>query len=147
MHSLLFLFCKEWYYSNDEQEYNDYYVSLLKEAVENSPYESLLHKAVINYCIDEVKENENAKLVNKAFSKGVIKRTTYNSQYERIIYSESISLEDKQKVVLSNNNELMTLVNELPLKLTSSNTNYCFESLDKSNILKDTEKQFIKKNS
>lgn len=129
-------------YLNDN---NDYYISLLKEAVEKTPYEALLDKAVINYGIDEVIENENAKLVNKAFSKGVIKRTTYNSQYERIIYSESIPLQDKQKVVLSNNNELMSLVNELPLKLTSSKANYYFDSLDKSNILKDTDKQHIKK--
>jgi hypothetical protein len=55
-----------------------------------------------------------ARMIDKAFGLGIIKRSTYDQFFARIAFSELISCEDKAKVLLNNTPETIKQFTELP---------------------------------
>ena len=55
-----------------------------------------------------------ARMIDKAFGLGIIKRSTYDQFFARVAFSELISCEDKSKILLNNTPETIKQFTELP---------------------------------
>ena len=64
------------------------------------------------------KPSVEAKLMEKAFNCGFFQRDVFSPQYARIIYSETIQANDKERLLFATSKEMLAEMSELPLKLS-----------------------------
>lgn len=108
-------------YCPDTREYN---LSRLNMIVRDTPFYGLYVCASEFYGLSYTEEIEEVKLLEKAFSMSVVKREAYDPKYARIIYCKALKIREKEKVIFSRNNELVSAVADLPLKLSGEGAVY-----------------------
>ena len=102
------------YSSTDKSEIK----KMLNSAVKNTPYEFLPLVVEDKYGVScEDAFSEEISLVKHAARVNKLKQDTYDFQHSRIIYSEVIGTKDKEKIIFSENRELISEACDLPLRL------------------------------
>lgn len=125
------------YYSEENRSYN---MNRLHYATRSTPFSKLYNIATQKYGISCDEEIEEVILLNKAFDAGVIRRTVYDSNYARIIYSKALCGKDKERVIFSQNKELLSIVSDLPINMTlNNNTTTEFSSVQQLPLKRENE--------
>lgn len=80
------------------------------------------------------------KLLYKAFGSGVLKREGYDPKYARILNSKALYIKDKEKAVFTQNKEQLSVIGDLPLKLSHENiTAIDVDAVEKVAIKREVE--------
>ena len=88
----------------------------LKAACEGTPYAPFYGRALRCYG-PAAEDDENARLLARAFSSGVVRRGVYEPKLARVLYSPALCAADKLRLVFSPSKELISAVCDLPVKL------------------------------
>lgn len=105
-----------------DEENRSYNLARLKTAVYNTPYEQLAQTAVCSYAIDDYEGDLSAgELLIKAFASNTLNREQYDAKVSRILKSDVLSFDDKERLIYLANKDLFSTVSNLPLKLGRSN--------------------------
>lgn len=104
------------HYCKDNRTYN---MARFRQIIKFSPFSDLYNRAMKHYGPVDEMEVEEVKLLYKAFGSNVLKREVYDPQYARVLNSKALYIKDKEKTVLSQNKELLSIIVDLPLKLSS----------------------------
>lgn len=86
----------------------------------DTPYSFLSSLLQKEYGLELCKENEEILLLKKTFASGKLKQDLYEPLYARLIFSSTIRLKDKEKIVFSENREIISEACDLPLKLNET---------------------------
>lgn len=131
-------------YCKDTREYN---MARLYMLIENTPFAPIYNEAVKEYQVysnDEIKE---VKLLEKAFNYSVLKREVYDPKYAKIIYSEILKYEEKDRLIISESKESVSMLADLPLNLPKCALHEIdFSVLQQVHLVRDDEQQKILKN-
>lgn len=92
-------------------------LSRLRACVDGSEYESLCRKACAVYNVGTVRPSEEVLLLKKAFFSMRFKTNVYDAQCARLLFGKALNIKDKEKVLFSENKNLLSEVCSLPLKL------------------------------
>lgn len=103
------------YYCNDSRTFN---MARLRQVIKYTPFLCLYDAALLQYGPVDRVEVDEVKLLYKAFGSGVLKQEVYDPQYARVLNSKALYIKDKEKTVLSQNKELLSIIGDLPLKLS-----------------------------
>lgn len=93
----------------------------LKQVMTDTPFFKLYRLAEKKYGVFEGSDAGEAKLLQKAFNSGVLKRETYEPKYARILNSKVLYLQDKERAMFTQNKEKLCNIGDLPLKLVHKN--------------------------
>lgn len=104
-----------------DKEGRGYNVARLRREVKGTPFEELYLRAEKAYGAADGVKAEEVRLLNKAFSSGVLKRDSYDAKYSRILNGKALHIRDKEKAVFSPSREFLSVVAELPVKLSREN--------------------------
>lgn len=108
-------------YCPDTREYN---LSRLNMIVRDTPFNTLYKRAAEVYGSGYTEDIDEVRLLEKAFCSSVVKRECYDPKYARIIYCKALKIKEKEKVIFSRDNGLVSAVSELPLKLSGDGAVY-----------------------
>ncbi len=103
------------YYRPSKREYN---MARLRPELADTPFADLYKAAADTYGFDGDMQIGEVKLLNKAFSSGVLKREAYDPKYARVLGSKALDIKDKEKAVFSASKEHLSVIADLPLKLS-----------------------------
>lgn len=103
------------HYKKDAKEYN---MNRLRQITEGTPMSEIYSEAVNIYGETDVKTVAESKLLQKAFSSGVLSPEQIEPKCLRILCGKSISFKDKKKILLSKNKDCISMVSDLPVKLS-----------------------------
>ncbi|MDE7452873.1 MAG: hypothetical protein K2N22_00510 [Clostridia bacterium] len=109
------------YYGKQSRAFN---MARLRQEVKDTPFDELYPLAAEKYGEGCAYDTEEIRLLNKAFSSGVLKRETYDPKYARILNSKALDIKDKEKAVFTLNKEQLSVISDLPLKLTRAISGY-----------------------
>lgn len=90
----------------------------LRQELVDTPFAALYNAAAQKYGFDDAPDIGEIRLLEKAFSSGVLKREVYEPKYARILGSRALGIKDKEKAVFSLNKEILSVIADLPLKLS-----------------------------
>lgn len=93
---------------------------MLETAVDNTPYLSIYDVVKKKYKVESHETSREIALVKKASAANIIRQEYYNPMYARIIYSQVIGANDKEKIVFAENKAAVSDACDLPLHLTFS---------------------------
>lgn len=93
----------------------------LRRVLEDTPYTGLYEAAKKRYKCDGAADAEEVWLLNKAFAAGTLKSETYEPQYARILFGKALGIKDKEKALFTQNKETVSVIGDLPLKLSREN--------------------------
>ncbi|MDE6201278.1 MAG: hypothetical protein K2M47_05320 [Clostridiales bacterium] len=93
-------------------------VNRLRTVADGTVYRAFPALAEAKYGIAADGEVKESKLLNKAFALGKLTPDIYSAQYARIIYSAVLAPRDKERTMFSPNDQAISEVAELPLKLS-----------------------------
>lgn len=93
----------------------------------------------------EKKGCTEAVLLEKVFRQGAVQRDVYSAQYARVLFSDAITLKDKEKLLLSSSKESVAEISNLPFKLSPVNMTVCdISGLKDMTVKRDKELSEIK---
>lgn len=86
-------------------------------ATHNTPYSALVAIAKMEQFQTEQSGDGDTEieLLNRLFNQKLVKRNVYSPSHARVLYATGISREDKEKVLFSENNQLVAEVANLPI--------------------------------
>lgn len=87
-----------------------------------TPFEPLFTAAKQKYGFECEEKALETELLEKAFGAGILKRDIFASKHARIIFSETLNLGDKEKIIYSTNEDIISECCNLPLKLKFCDT-------------------------
>ncbi len=102
-------------------ELRAYNIARLRQVTEETPFSALYAAAVKAYGVAAESKYEEVELLSKAFNSGVLKREIYDPKYARILRSKALVFKDKEKAIFSHNKEQLSVIGDLPLKLSDRN--------------------------
>lgn len=103
-------------YHKETREFN---MRRLRQEVTDTPFEALYELAAKEYGESDSFDIDEVRLLNRAFNSGVLKREVYDPKYARILNSRALYIKDKEKTLFTQSKELLSIIGDLPLKLTS----------------------------
>lgn len=115
----------------------------LNSIVKNTTYEDVLEFVMQKYEISTTEEQEEIYLLKKLFSNNKASHQSYNPMVARILYSPIIRFKDKEKILFSENKEILSEACDLPLKLTKEDAHFIDTSLKDLPIQRIEEQQYI----
>ncbi len=89
----------------------------INACIQDTPYQFLSDVLQNEYGIEANEANEQILLLKKAFASNKLKQEHYEPLYARILFSSLMSIKDKEKIVFSENKEIISEACDLPLKL------------------------------
>ncbi|MDE5562808.1 MAG: hypothetical protein K2J01_04605 [Clostridiales bacterium] len=104
-------------YYNAERQAN---INRLRTVADGTVYRAFPALAESRYGVAANGEIKESKLLNKAFAQGKLTPDSYSAQYARIILSDMLAPRDKERTIFSPNDQAISEVAELPLKLHGS---------------------------
>lgn len=102
-------------YSDKNRRYN---ISRLYTMVKDTPYSSLYEAAATHYQTEGSIEIKQIQILEKAFNSSVLKREQLEPRYARVLTASAIKTKDKAKAVLTESKELISIIADLPVKLS-----------------------------
>lgn len=131
-------------YCTNTREYN---MARLKMLVKGTPFISIYSEAVKQYKIYSDDEVNEVKLLEKAFNYSMLKREMYEPKYARIISSENLRFEEKERLIICESKEVVSIVSDLPLNLPKCELRQMdFSALRQIHLFRDDEQEMILKN-
>lgn len=125
------------HYRKDNQAYN---MARLRQVINDTPFSKLYDVATEEYSTAEDIDVSEVKLLYKAFGSGVLKREGYDPKYARILNSKALYIKDKEKAVFTQNKEQLSVIGDLPLKLSHENiTAIDVDAVEKIAIKREVE--------
>ena len=84
-------------------------------AAQNTPYSTFA--AIVQKDVADLSIHTNAEIVllNKMFNSKLVNKSVYSPSHARVLYATGISREDKEKILLSDNKQLLGEVVNLPI--------------------------------
>lgn len=128
------------YYDKANRELN---INRLYTLTSKTPYEAVLKLAESKYKIKATKLLPENKLLAKAFGVGVLKSEIYSAQYARFLFSKVLREKDKEQLLFTPNNEVLSETADLPLKLTEMEMGCNLAELKKFPLRRDAEKKRV----
>ena len=95
--------------------------------------------AIQRYGQIKFRAHNESKLLKKAFGAGILKPDIYAPQYARFIFSEVLSLKDKERALFSGHKEAISETVDLPLKLAFDEILFDTLTMDEHPLLRDSE--------
>lgn len=93
-------------------------IKTLNASVSNTPYEFLPELIADRYGVSTANGyDEETLLIRKAVGANKLNKDTYDSMYARLIFSETIGIKDKERILFSENKEMVSETCDLPLRL------------------------------
>ncbi len=128
-------------YSEEKRGYN---MARLKGVTEHTPFARLYGAAAEKYKTVSSADVREVGLLYKAFGAGVLKSDCYDPQYARILNSKALHAKDKEKAVFSPNKELVSVIGDLPLKLSPENvTSVSTDGVERISVKREEENAAI----
>lgn len=93
-------------------------------------YEGIGETAREAYALSAAKTVSESKLLKKAFGAAILKPEVYMPQYARFIFSDILSLKDKERALFSGHKEAISETADLPLKLRHGELAFYPNTLD-----------------
>ena len=84
-------------------------------ATRNTPYSVLYDVACSQNTEELARGNAEITLLNKMFNSKLVKKSVYSPAHAHVLYATGISREDKEKILLSENKQLLSDVANLPI--------------------------------
>lgn len=128
------------YYDEANRENN---INRLYTLTHNTPFEVALKLAESKYKIKATKVLPENKLLAKAFGVGVLKTEIYSAQYARFLFSKVLREKDKEQLLFTPNNEVLSETADLPLKLSQMDINCNLAEFKKFPLRRDAEKKRV----
>lgn len=116
---------------------------ILVAAVKNTPYENLPAVIGMRYGTDSKISSQETELIKKAFMQKKIDSDNYDPMYARLVFSEVLSLKDKDKIVFSENKQALSEACDLPLKLKTHVEPRTFRDLPGLLLQRENEKAAV----
>jgi|GEM_PF-4030327 len=91
---------------------------------EDTPYDFLTQMAEKKYGLKSIEKDERITLLKDAFNQQKANPDVYDPIFNRVLQSGIINIEDKTKILLSGNVQLIAQVADLPLKMTFKAMDY-----------------------
>lgn len=88
----------------------------INASIIDTPYTFLSTHIQKEYSLITSKINEEILLLKKLFASGKLKQDVYEPMYARLIFGSTIGLKDKEKILFSENKEIISEACDLPLK-------------------------------
>ena len=117
--------------------------STIRAIVSNEVHEEYLDSLKNKYKLEGTSLDENMVLLKKCFYLGKAKSDLFSPFVNRIIVSEILSLKDKEKILFSDNKELISMTCDLPLKLHKSPFEFDKEVLENMHLSRPKEQEEI----
>lgn len=84
-------------------------------ATRNTPYGELFEIANLQNAGERYQGNAEYALLNKLINSKLVKRSIFSPAHAHVLYATGISREDKEKILLSQNSQLLSDVSNLPI--------------------------------
>ncbi len=117
--------------------------SILYSIVKNTLYESILDLIRDKYGIEFKSESKEINLLRSAISLHKLDEERYESLIDRILYSNALSINDKERILLSEDRSLLDSCYDLPLNLSRDSIEIN-ENLFKDSLFRSDEQKNIK---
>lgn len=127
------------YYDEASRKLN---INRLYTLTEGTPFEQVLRRAEVKYGVKANTALAENKLLAKAFGVGTLKSEIYSAKYARFLFSNILRVKDKEQLLFTPNNEVLSETADLPLKLSMSDM-LCDVGLKKFPLRRETEKKKI----
>ena len=112
-------------------------------ATDNTPY-SFLRSAVQQECSAESTHgNAEVSLLNKMFNQKLVNRNVYSPIHAHVLYATGISWEEKERILLSEDKQLLSNVVGLPIYAPDSQLHCDAEALKTMPLRRDSEQNQI----
>lgn len=95
-------------------KYSNVYLNFYA-ATQNTPYSILYEIAGLEKPGDYLQSETEFWLLNKLFNQKLVKKSIYSPAHAYVLYATGINREDKEKILLSENKQLLTDVLSLPI--------------------------------
>lgn len=117
---------------------------MLNSAVKDTPYEFMTFIAEDKYGASADEEfSEEVLLIKQAVSVNKLKQDVYDPMYARLIYSEAIGIKDKEKILFSENKEMLSETCDLPLRLKFADIAVNEAAIEKLPINRENERKSV----
>ena len=113
----------------------------MQAVVANTKYAELSSKLQQSYGLTVTAPSEEILLLKKAFAANRVKADVYQPLCARLIFSSALDIKDKEKILFSDNQSLLSEVCDLPLKLTYGNLQFNVDALAENMPLKRDKEQ------
>lgn len=91
------------------------YFDILYSVLRNAGQKKILSRICSAYgCKTLHEKNHSARIIEKAFGLGIIRRNYYDSIFAKVAFSEIISVEDKEKLLLSKQKDAAASLSDIP---------------------------------
>ena len=122
----------------------DYVYRNFYAAAKNTPYSALIGIVNKDGVIDcDNCGNAEITLLNKMINAKLVNKSVYSPAHARVLYATGISREDKEKILLSENRQLLSEVVNLPIYSPASELRCQVDALNKMPLCREEEERQI----
>ena len=109
-------------------------------AAQNSPYSVLI--SIVNKDVADDGNHAAAEIVllNKMFNSKMVNKSVYSPAHARVLYATGISREDKEKILLSENKQLLNDVANLPIYSPRGELHCSLEGIRRMTLCREEER-------
>ena len=112
-------------------------------ATQNTPYSILLRIAKLESTDEVARADTEMTLLNKLFNSKLVNRNVYSPSHAHVLYATGISREDKEKILLSENKQLLSDVVNLPIYAPDTELRCNVEGIRSMPLHRDNEQRQI----
>ena len=116
---------------------------ILAAAVKNTPYENLPAVVGMRYGTGNCRPSAETELIKKAIVQEKVDPKKYDSMYARLVFSEVLSLRDKERIIFSDSKQTLSEACDLPLKLKAKPEPKVFTELPELPLCRENEKTAV----
>lgn len=128
------------YYDVENRQTN---LNRLRVVTDGNLNDEIFNCAIKRYGPIKTRAQQESKLLQKAFGAGILKSDIYMSQYARFIFSEVLSIKDKERALFSGHKEAISETADLPLKLSFGKIVFDAAAMLNHPLLRKTESEKI----
>lgn len=99
------------YDGENRQDHYDTLCSLLRSAQQKQVF---AHICQVNGFAGDCRQKPEIRIVEKAFGMGILQRHTYDPGFAKVAFSQLLSAEDKEKLLLSKKKDAIASLTEIP---------------------------------
>ena len=107
------------YDKENKQAYYDRLYTILRGASRKQVFDHICKETAAKRT---AQKNQIAQIIESAFGLGIIKRSTFDRVFAKIAFSEMISVEDKEKILLNKQKDAIFSLSEIPFDVKWEDT-------------------------
>ena len=118
------------YDSSGAEEYYNTLHTVLRSGNQRDAFEYICRfSGYVGYCV----KNPVARIMEKAFGMGIIRRNTYDPIFAKVAFSPLIGLEDKEKLLLSKKKEAIVSLSDIPFDVERE-SDFSFDRVESNDL-------------